>query len=124
MAAAAALVQTRAALSDGVRDARAAWNRRATAAVAVVLAAVLLPLLPLDVGFDRLAADLYLGAAAVGLGIIVGLGGMPSLGHGAFVALGAFGAALLGGKSGWPAEAAITGGTVAATLAGDRKSVV
>jgi branched-chain amino acid transport system permease protein len=118
MAAAAALVQTRAALRDGVRDARAAWSRRATAAVAVVLAAVLLPVLPLDVGFDRLAADLYLGAAAVGLGIIVGLGGMPSLGHGAFVALGAFGAALLGGKSGWPTEAAIAGGTVAATLAG------
>jgi branched-chain amino acid transport system permease protein len=114
----AAAAQTRTALLDGVREARAAWSRRATAAVIVVALAALLPVLPIDLGFDRLASDLYLGAAAVGLGIIVGLGGMPSLGHGAFVALGAFGAALLGARSGWPVEAAVAGGALAAVLAG------
>jgi branched-chain amino acid transport system permease protein len=114
----AVLAQTRGAVADAVREARAAWTTRATAAVGVVTAAALLPVLPLDLGFDRLAADLYLGAAAVGLGIAVGLGGMPSLGHGAFVALGAFGAALLGTRSGWPAEAAIVAGALIAAAVG------
>jgi branched-chain amino acid transport system permease protein len=84
---------------------------------AVALAASL-PVLPVDVGLDRLASDLYLGAAAAGLGVIVGLGGMPSLGHGAFVALGAFGTALASSKLGWATEAALLVGAVAATLAG------
>jgi branched-chain amino acid transport system permease protein len=115
---AAVLAQTRGAVADAVREARAAWTTRATAGVAVVAAAALLPVVPLDLGFDRLTADLYLGAAAVSLGIAVGLGGMPSLGHGAFVALGAFGAALLRARSGWPAEAAIVAGALIATVAG------
>lgn len=118
MAGAAALVQTRGAVVDAVRDARTAWSRRWTAAIVLVALAALLPALPLELGLDRLAADLYLAAAAVGLGIVVGLGGMPSLGHGAFVALGAFGAALLGGRAGWPTEAAVVGGALVATLAG------
>lgn len=118
MAAAAALRQTRDALVDAVREARAAWSRRWTAAIAIVAVAALVPALPLDLGLDRVAADLYLGAAAVGLGMAVGLGGMPSLGHGAFVALGAFGAALLSGRAGWPAEAAVATGTLVAVLAG------
>jgi branched-chain amino acid transport system permease protein len=118
MTSTAALVQTRDAVIDAVRDARLAWSRRSTAAILVVVGAVLVPVLPVDVGLDRLAADLYLGAAAVGLGIVVGLGGMPSLGHGAFVALGAFGAALLGARAGWPTEAAVAGGVLVATAAG------
>jgi branched-chain amino acid transport system permease protein len=114
----AALRQTREALTDAVHETRAAWSRRTTAAIVVVAAAALVPALPLDVGLDRVASDLYLGAAAVGLGLAVGLGGMPSLGHGAFVAVGAFGAALLGARAGWPAEAAVAAGALAATLAG------
>ena len=75
MAAAAVLGQTRGALVEAVRDGRTAWNRRASLAVAVVAAAAIVPALPLGVGFDRLAGDLYLAAAAVGLGIVVGIGG-------------------------------------------------
>jgi branched-chain amino acid transport system permease protein len=116
--AAAVLGQTRVAVVGAAREARAAWSRRATAAVALVVAAALLPALPLNIGFDRLAADVYLAAAAVGLGIVVGLGGMPSLGQGAFVALGAFGAALLGGRWGWPTEIAVIGGTLVAVAGG------
>lgn len=117
MAAAAALAQTRTAVAGAVRDARAGWGRPATLGVIVFALAALLPLLPLDVGLNRLASDLYLGAAAVGLGIIVGLGGMPSLGHGALVALGAFGAALADSELGWPREAALAVGVVAAVVA-------
>ena len=124
MAAAAVLGQTRGALVEAVRDGRTAWNRRASLAVAVVAAAAIVPALPLGVGFDRLAGDLYLAAAAVGLGIVVGVGGMPSLGQGAFVAVGAFGTALLGGRWGWPTEAAVIGGTLAAAAGGVMVGVV
>jgi branched-chain amino acid transport system permease protein len=115
---AAALVQTREAVADAVHGARAAWSRRATALIVVLGLAALLPALPVDVGLDRVAADLYLGSAAVGLGVIVGLGGMPSLGHGAFIALGAFGTALLSSKAGWPAEGALVAGVLVAAISG------
>jgi branched-chain amino acid transport system permease protein len=118
MAGAAALAQTRNAVVDAGREVRAGWTRPATAGLVAVTIAALLPVLPLDVGLDRLASDLYLAAAAVGLGVVVGLGGMPSLGHGAFVALGAFGTALLSGKAGWPSEAAVVVGALVSTLAG------
>ena len=112
----AALAQTRIAVVAAVHDARSGWSRQASAAVVVVVLAALAPLLPVDVG--RLADDLYLGAAAVGLGIVVGLGGMPSLGQGAFVAIGAFVAAWAGNELGLSTEAAIVAGGLAASLAG------
>ena len=118
MAVAGTVVQTRAALTNAARDARAAWTRPATLAVVAMAAAAALPLLPFDVGFDRVASDLYLAGAAVGLGIVVGLGGMPSLGQGAFVAVGAFGTALLTVKAGWPDEAALVFATLLSGLAG------
>ncbi|HET9324260.1 MAG TPA: ATP-binding cassette domain-containing protein [Gaiellaceae bacterium] len=123
-AAAAAVVQTRNALAGAVRDVRAGWTSRATAGVALVALAALLPALPLEVGLDRLAGDLYLGAAAVGLGVIVGLGGMPSLGQGAFVAVGAFGTALLTSKLGWPDELALAGAALVAAAAGGAVGLV
>jgi branched-chain amino acid transport system permease protein len=118
MAGAAALVQTRRAVADAAHEVRAGWTRLATAGIVAITLAALLPVFPLEVGLNRLASDLYLAAAAVGLGVIVGLGGMPSLGHGAFVALGAFGTALLSGKAGWPSEAALVVGALVSTLAG------
>ena len=124
MGAAAALAQTRTAVAAAVHEARSGWNRRATAATVAVALAAALPLLPVDVGLGRLAGDLYLAAAAVGLGIVVGLGGMPSLGQGAFVALGAFGAALAGTELDWPMGAAILVGALAAGLAGAAVGVV
>ena len=100
------------------RDARAAWSGRASAIAGMVLFAAFLPVARLGLGFDRLAGDLYLAAAAVGLGIVVGLGGMPSLGQGAFIALGAFATAVLETKAGWPTEGALLAGVVLAALAG------
>ena len=118
MSGVAVLGQTRSAVVDAVRDARTAWSARATAIAGMVLLAAFLPVAPLGFGFDRLASDLYLAAAAVGLGIVVGLGGMPSLGQGAFIALGAFATAVLETKAGWPTEGAVLAGVVLAALAG------
>ena len=44
----------------------------------------------------------YLALAAVGLAYAVGLAGIPSLGQGAFLGIGAFTEALLRTKAGWP----------------------
>jgi branched-chain amino acid transport system permease protein len=118
MAGVAVLGQTRSAVVDAARDARAAWSARASAIAGLVLLALLLPVAPLGLGFDRLASDLYLAAAAVGLGIVVGIGGMPSLGQGAFIALGAFATALLETKAGWPTEGAVLAGVALAAIAG------
>ena len=60
---------------------------------------------PSWVHVDSLADGLYLALAATGLWISVGLAGMPSLGQGAFMAIGAFTVALLTAKAGWPAAA-------------------
>jgi branched-chain amino acid transport system permease protein len=124
MAGVAALAHTRYAVVDAARELRAGWSRRATAAMVAIALVALIPALPLDVGLGRLASDLYLAAAAVGLGLIVGLGGMPALGHGAFVALGAFGTALLNGKAGWPSEVALVLGALLSALAGAAVGIV
>ncbi|HEX2432366.1 MAG TPA: hypothetical protein VHI55_00315, partial [Gaiellaceae bacterium] len=115
MAGTAAFAETRTAVVEAARDVRAAWTRPATVGIVAIALAALFPLLSLDIGLDRLASDLYLAAAAVGLGIIVGLGGMPSLGQGAFVALGAFGTALLSAKAGWPTGVALVAAALIAT---------
>ena len=124
MAGVAVLGQTRSAVVDAARDARAAWSVRASAIAGMVLLAALLPVAPLGLGFGRLAGDLYLAAAAVGLGIVVGLGGMPSLGQGAFIALGAFATAVLETKAGWPTEGAVLAGVVLAALSGGVVGIV
>jgi branched-chain amino acid transport system permease protein len=49
-----------------------------------------------------LAEFVYLALAAVGLAYAVGLAGIPSLGQGAFLGIGAFSEALLRAKAGWP----------------------
>jgi branched-chain amino acid transport system permease protein len=118
MARAAALAQTRNAVVEAAQEVHAGWSRGATTGIVAIALAAFVPLLPLNLGLDGLASDLYLAAAAVGLGIIVGLGGMPSLGQGAFVALGAFGTALLSSKAGWSGEAALVAAAVLSTLAG------
>ncbi|HET8873457.1 MAG TPA: ATP-binding cassette domain-containing protein [Gaiellaceae bacterium] len=124
MAGVAAFAETRNAVVEAARDLRAAWTRPATVGIVAIVLAALFPLLSLDVGLDRLASDLYLAAAAVGLGIIVGLGGMPSLGQGAFVALGAFGTALLSARAGWPTAVALVAAALIATVAGGAVGLV
>ena len=73
---------------------------------------------PSWVHVDSLADGLYLALAATGLWISVGLAGMPSLGQGAFMAIGAFTVALLTAKAGWPALPATLVGVAAAAAGG------
>jgi branched-chain amino acid transport system permease protein len=69
------------------------------------------------VRLDALAQTVYLAVAATGLGLTVGAAGLPSLGAGAFMAIGAFTAALLVARSGWPVEPAALCGAAAAVVA-------
>jgi branched-chain amino acid transport system ATP-binding protein/branched-chain amino acid transport system permease protein len=114
-----ALGQTAGELRRAVEDARAGWSPAAWAAVAAVALAALVPLFSLPgVRLDSLADTVYLAVAATGLGLTVGAAGLPSLGGGAFMAVGAFTSALLVARSGWPLEPAALAGGAAALVAG------
>ena len=115
----ALLAQTRSALAAGARDARAAWSLRATLAAVIVAAVLLAPaVLPLSGQMPDLAAFVYLAVAAVGLAYAVGLAGIPSLGQGAFLGIGAFAEAIARAKWDWPLLPALLLGIVAAAVAG------
>jgi branched-chain amino acid transport system permease protein len=108
--------QTRGELIAAARDARAAWGRTTTLWLLAFAAALVAPaVLPLSGRMPDLAEFVYLALAAVGLSYAVGLAGIPSLGQGAFLGIGAFAEALLRTKAGWPlvpsllAAVAITG---------------
>ena len=91
-----ALGQTAGELRRAVDEARAGWTRVAWITVAAVALAPLMPFLSLPgVRLDSLADTVYLAVAATGLGLTVGAAGLPSLGAGAFMAIGAFTSALL-----------------------------
>jgi branched-chain amino acid transport system ATP-binding protein/branched-chain amino acid transport system permease protein len=114
-----ALGQTAGELRRAVEEARAGWSPAAWVAVAAVALAALVPLLSLPgVRLDSLADTVYLAVAATGLGLTVGAAGLPSLGAGAFMAVGAFTSALLVARSGWPLEPAALAGAAAALVAG------
>jgi branched-chain amino acid transport system ATP-binding protein/branched-chain amino acid transport system permease protein len=111
--------RTGGALAGALRDARSAWTPwHSGAAALVVLAAFVPAVAPSWVHLDAIANDYYLVLAATGLWLTVGLGGMPSLGQGAFMAIGAFTVALLTAKAGWPALPATLVGVVAAAAGG------
>jgi branched-chain amino acid transport system permease protein len=115
----AELAHTRRALAAAAGDARAAWSRRATLWLAAVLAALLAPaILPLSARMPDLAAFVYLVLAAVGLSYAAGLAGIPSLGQGAFVGIGAFTEALLRAKGEWPLLPSLGVAILAAAVAG------
>jgi branched-chain amino acid transport system permease protein len=112
-------VRTTTALAAAAREVRAAWTRVFTAAVMLVVLAALVPLVaPSWLHVDGLALGLYLALGATGLWIALGLAGMPSLGQGAFLGIGAFTEALLTAKAGWPALPATLVGVLAAAAAG------
>jgi branched-chain amino acid transport system permease protein len=114
-----ALVQTRTALAEAGQEARAAWRREFTAAIPVVVLALLLPWwAPGWVEIDTLAGWVYLALAAAGLWLAVGLAGLPSLGQGAFMSIGAFTTALLTARADWPAEATVPVSVGTALVAG------
>jgi branched-chain amino acid transport system permease protein len=114
-----ALPQTAQELRQAVAEARAGWSRSAWFVLAAIASAALVPFLSLPgVRVDGLANTLYLALAATALGLTVGSAGLPSLGTGAFMAIGAFTSALLVSRSGWPVEPAALAGAAAALLAG------
>ena len=90
---------------------------RSTVAITAFVVAALVPLVVGDARTTDLAGGLYLACAAVGLALVVGVAGLPSLAQGAFVAVGAVaGAHLL--AHGAPTLVAAVGGGVAGCLAG------
>jgi branched-chain amino acid transport system permease protein len=114
-----ALAQTALELRRAVAEARAGWSRYRWLAPAGVALAAAVPFLSLPgVHLDALADTLYLALAATALGLTVGSAGLPSLGTGAFMAIGAFTSALLVARSGWPVEPAVLAGATAALVAG------
>jgi branched-chain amino acid transport system permease protein len=87
------------------------------AAIAAVLILAALPLATTGYALV-LAIDIFVFALfAASLHFILGPGGMVSFGHAAYLGIGAYGAALLLKKAGWPMEAALAAAPLAA-LAG------
>jgi branched-chain amino acid transport system permease protein len=114
-----ALSQTAVELRRAAVEARAGWSRNRWLAVAGIALAAAVPFLSLPgVRVDALADTLYLALAATALGLTVGSAGLPSLGTGAFIAIGAFTSALLVARSGWPLEPAALAGAAAALVSG------
>ncbi|NEA28935.1 ABC transporter permease subunit, partial [Actinomadura bangladeshensis] len=66
----------------------------------------------------QIAQVAYLTCAAAGLTVLTGLGGQISLGHGAFMAVGAYTAALVIGHWGWPLAAVLAAAAGVTALAG------
>jgi branched-chain amino acid transport system permease protein len=113
------LGQTAGELRRAAGEARTRWHTSAWIALGVLVVAAAVPFLSLPgVRVDGLADTAYLALAATALGLIVGPAGLPSLGTGAFMGIGAFTSALLVARSGWPLEPAALAGTAAALVAG------
>jgi branched-chain amino acid transport system permease protein len=111
--------QTSVAVRGAVRDARAAWGPGHTGAIALFAVACALPwFAPSWIRIDELAGWGYLALAATGLVLTVGIAGLPSLGQGAFMSVGAFATALLTARAGWPVEATIPVAVAASLIAG------
>jgi branched-chain amino acid transport system permease protein len=97
---------------------RRAGRSYRTATIAGAVALLLLPLLTAQSPYTTvLAIDLLTAALfAVSLHFIMGPAGMHSFGHAAYFGLGAYGAALLALRAGWPMEAALLAGPLVAAL--------
>src|SRR5688572_15734512 len=112
-------MSTAAALAAAGREIRTAWSLRATLAALALAGALIAPaVLPLSGRMPDLAAWVYLAVAAVGLAYAVGLAGIPSLGQGAFLGIGAFTEAIARAKWGWPLLPSILFAVLVATAAG------
>lgn len=91
---------------------------RIGAAVILALACVVLPLTASEYWLKGILTPLLAYAlAALGLNILTGYAGQLSLGHAAFMAVGAYGAVIAYGRWGWPLiPALLLGGLVAALV--------
>ena len=108
-----------AAFADAMRDTRRAWHLRASLGTAAFALAAFAPFVFGESRLADLAGGLYLAVAATGLAFAVGVGGMPSLAQGAFVAAGAVVSARLlqvGAPTVVAAPLGATAGAVAAAL--------
>ncbi len=70
-------------------------------AIAVIVIAVLPAIVPSFIVFDLIFVAAY-AIAVLGLVVLTGMNGQISLGHGAFMALGGYVAAVLAHNAGWP----------------------
>ncbi len=114
-----AVAQAGRAFAGAAHDIRRAWRLPATlAALGLALAFVVPPLVADPLQLQDLAGWLYLALAATGLAFALGLGGMPSLCQGAFMAIGAFTAALLRTRTGAGFVESALAGLALTTLAG------
>ncbi len=112
------LEQTAVELRRAAEEASARWSTIAWLSLGALVVAAVIPFLSLPgVHVDSLAETAYLALAATALGLTVGPAGLPSLGTGAFMAIGAFTSALLV-RTGWPLEPAVLAGTAGALAAG------
>ena len=118
-AAVGALRKTSLAVREAVRDARRGWTPFRWAVAGALVAAAAVPALLSDpVRVASLANWLYVVLAAIALAVPVGVGRMPVLSQGAFMAVGAFTAAVLRVRAGWSLEAALPVAVLAAGTAG------
>jgi branched-chain amino acid transport system permease protein len=105
------------ALLEAAHELRAVWRPRTWLVAAIFGAAACAPLVTGSARTADLADGLYLACAAVGLALVVGIAGLPSLAQGGFVATGAVvGAHLL--EHGVPTAAAALAGALAGAVAG------
>jgi ABC-type branched-subunit amino acid transport system ATPase component/ABC-type branched-subunit amino acid transport system permease subunit len=105
-------------LADAAAEARAAWSLQATLVLASAALATLLPAVASPSTVESAARGLLLAFAGIGLVFALGLAGLPSLGQGAFLAVGAFTAALLRVHLDVPLAPAASAGMVAGAAAG------
>jgi len=92
--------------------------RSLTIVAAVGLLLWLLTLGLSDYRNEQLARGAYYFAALAGLTVLAGLSGQISLGHGALMAVGAYTAALLIGREGWPVSLALAASVVTTGVVG------
>jgi branched-chain amino acid transport system ATP-binding protein/branched-chain amino acid transport system permease protein len=100
----------RRAVGDAAVDLRSAWSASSWAWLTVAVVAFAAPAAIGEARTGDVAGWLCTALAAVGLNAAVGLGGIPVLSQGAFMAVGAFAVGKLSGASAWdPASAALVG---------------
>src|ERR1700678_4041831 len=91
---------------------------RILVALVVALIALAFPFFASGYHIYQGSQVLILAIALLGLNLLTGLNGQISLGHGAFFAIGSYGAAILMVKFGWPYWAAIPLASVVCFIAG------
>jgi branched-chain amino acid transport system permease protein len=118
-AAASAIADVRVGVLDAIAKIRTTWDLHAWVWFGALAIALLAPLAVTDaVRRSDMASAAFVILAAIGLNFAVGIAGLPVLAQGAFVAVGAFGVALLTSKAGWDPTFALACAVALAGLAG------